>query len=414
MSSDKIEPELHLKVSSRLRILTLSRNYPNSVFPSLGLWVQRQVHQLAHDCEMVVVSPIPYYPALMPNSYYSRFRIVERYRKENNVHVWHPRLLLAPGYAFQSLEAGSYYLATRRLCDRLWRDFQFDLIHAHFSYPDGVVAAMLGHRYQVPVVVTEHAFWRPWLEQFPTVRSQTLWASRKTDVQIAVSRALRETIASFTGDPDRIRVIPNGVDGSLFTLADPPSSDSNQILFVGHLNFVKGVDVLLHAFANLLKTRPDLRLVMVGGASYRDTQVQAADLRNLAYKLALIDKVDFVGIKPPNEVARYMRESALLVLPSRRETFGSVLIEALACGIPVVATRCGGTEDIVTPEVGVLVRSEDASSLAQGIDQVLANRSSYRPEVLRNLVLRDFSLERVAHKTIHIYSALMDRAKQPA
>ena len=365
--------------------------------------MQSQSLQLARQCDIAVVSPVPYCPPFLERTEYARFRKIETMREEHEVRVFYPRFLLPPGYRLHSLEATVYYAGIRGLCDRLWSDLRPHLIHAHFSYPDGVAAVMLGRRYGIPVVVTEHAFWRPWLEHYPLVRSQTLWAARKTNVQIAVSPSLRDVMASFTGRPERIRVIPNGVDPRIYTSAEGSRFKREQILFVGFINFVKGVDVLLRAFRELSRSQPHLRLIMIGGGHYRDTRLHSEDLRRQASAMGIGDKIEFLGTKMPHEVARYMRESTMLVLPSRRETFGSVLIEAMACGTPVVATRCGGPESIVTDEVGLLVNPDDPSALLEGIELMIRNRDSYQPETMRQYALRNFSLERVARETMDAY-----------
>ncbi len=120
-------------------------------------------------------------------------------------------------------------------------------------------------------------------------------------------------------------------------------------------------------------------------------------------ELGLTDRVEYVGKKPTPELARYMQESALLVLPSRRESLGLVLVEALACGTPVVATRCGGPEDIVTDDVGVLVPPEDPEALALGIEQVLARPSHYEPALLRTHALEHFGFDSVARRLEALY-----------
>jgi glycosyltransferase involved in cell wall biosynthesis len=286
----------------------------------------------------------------------------------------------------------------------LRRDFPFELIHAHFAYPDGVVAAWLGKRYGVPVVVTEHACWHPWMDQYPLVRRQAVNASRTIAAYLAVSRHVRSTIADFTGSPDRIRIVPVGVDHATFSPADPVSrARPEQLLYVGFINLSKGIDVLLHAMSRLRARRPAISLVLVGGSFYQNSEWQRERLVRMARDLKLESFVTFVGPKPPQEVARYMRESALLVLPSRRESFGAVLVEALACGTPVVATRCGGPEDIVTKDVGVLVEPENPEALARGIEDVLDNRNAYSAGRLRRHALERFSWERVVKDTAGAY-----------
>jgi glycosyltransferase involved in cell wall biosynthesis len=120
--------------------------------------------------------------------------------------------------------------------------------------------------------------------------------------------------------------------------------------------------------------------------------------------------VRFLGIQPPDKVAEVMRRSTLLVLPSRRETLGAVLIEALACGTPVVATRCGGPEDVVTESVGRLVPKEDPSSLAEAMEAVLDQRQCYDRQVLRNYIAEHFSWQNVAAQTIDLYRSALQQA----
>jgi glycosyltransferase involved in cell wall biosynthesis len=240
------------------------------------------------------------------------------------------------------------------------------------------------------------------MERFPLARRQAVNAAKSIAFHIAVSTHVRSTIAHFTGTTDRIRVIPIGVDGTVFC-PQRAQSKPRQILFVGFINYNKGVDILLKAMQQLVKRQPDVRLVLVGGSVYRNTRLQQEDLQKMAEEMNLGGRVSFVGPKSPEEVGRHMRESALLVLPSRRESFGAVLVEALACGTPVVATRCGGPEDIVTDKVGVLVPPEDVNALAQGIEHVLENRSAYSEPQLRQYALRRFSWDRVVDDTVAVY-----------
>jgi glycosyltransferase involved in cell wall biosynthesis len=108
-----------------------------------------------------------------------------------------------------------------------------------------------------------------------------------------------------------------------------------------------------------------------------------------------------------------MRRSALLVLPSRSESFGSVLVEALACGTPVVATRCGGPEDIVADEVGVLVSKEDPEALAAALEHVLATRGSYDRARLRAHAVRHFSWDGIAGQYAQLYQDVLGQ-RRPA
>src|SRR5207302_2557802 len=125
---------------------------------------------------------------------------------------------------------------------------RFDLIHAHFTYPDGWVAARLGQRFGVPVIITEHASWRGWADRQPEILRRALWAVESCAAHVSVGTALRDEIAEMTGGQERLHVIPCGVDGDVFTLAPPDVEKSpHQLLFVGAVRPVKGLDVLLRA-----------------------------------------------------------------------------------------------------------------------------------------------------------------------
>ena len=377
--------------------------------PRLGLWVERLVRCCLEAWEPKVIAPVPYFPPLPCFPRYSRFRKVETTRWVDGVEVFHPRIFVGPGYSLYNFESLTYYLAVRRLVDRIRRDFPFQLIHAHFSYPDGWVAARLGRKYRVPVIITEHAPWLPWMDQYPRVRRQAVWATRHSTFVIAVSRSVRDSIAHFAGELDHLCVVPNVLDGDTFKL--PLAGDqfkSNQILFVGFMRMVKGVDILLKAIRLLADRGRAVELVIVGESLNESYRRDEKRLREMVRELGLDSRIRFAGPKSPAEVCRYMQESALLVLPSRAESFGTVLVEALACGTPVVATRCGGPEDIVKEGVGVLVCPEDPETLARGIEHVLDRRAAYDPAALRAYALEQFGSRPVSLRMASLYQEAIE------
>lgn len=391
-----------------INVLVLSRNYPNNVLPYLGLWVEQWAKFTQGICDVRVVAPVPYYPPVPGPSEFQRFRQVPLRQKHDGVEVLHPRFITGPGYSTHNLESHLYYLGVSKTVDQLWKEKPFDLIHAHFIYPDGAVGAQLAERYKVPLVITEHAFWQPWLDQYPRVRERAVVASKASAFHIAVSRSVKQNIAKFTGESNRIRVIPVGVDMDTFTpLPDGQKPEPDTILYVGRIHETKGVDVLLRAMQILKDRRPSVRLSLVGGSFYPQWREQEERLKRLSEELGLTNHVQFQGIQPPGSVAEAMRRSALLVLPSRRETLGAVLIEALACGTPVVATRCGGPEDVVNDAVGKLVPSEDPSGLADAMEAVLKQREQYDPQVLRKYAAERFSWQTIVAQTIDLYRSAL-------
>jgi len=392
-----------------INVLVLSRNYPSTILPLIGSWVKDWAKATLGACDVRVVAPVPYYPPFPGPSDFRRFRQVPDQEWRDGIQVSHPRFLTGPGYTTHSLDAQTYYWGVSKTVDRLWQEMPFDLIHAHFIYPDGVVAARLAQRYRVPLVITEHAFWHPWLDQYPHVRKFAVRAAKTSAFHIAVSQSVRQSIAQFTGENDRLRVIPVGVDMDVFRpLPIGQQPDSDSILYVGRIHETKGVDVLLHAMRLLVDRRSTVRLSLIGGSFYLQNQGREERLKRLAEELSLTNNVRFLGIQSPSETAEAMRRSTLLVLPSRRETLGAVLIEALACGTPVVATRCGGPEDVVTEAVGRLVPKEDPASLADAMEVILDERERYNTKALRSYAADHFSWQHVAEKTIALYRAALD------
>lgn len=392
-----------------INVLVLSRNYPNTILPFIGPWVQQLAKFTLDECRVRVVAPVPYYPRFLPGPVeFRRFREIPTREFADGIDVSHPRFVTGPGYSTHNLDADAFYWGVRKTVDRLWREQPFDLIHAHFIYPDGVAGARLARRYGVPLVVTEHAFWHPWLDQYPRVRKQAVGAAKTIAFHVAVSQSVRQSISRFTGENERLRVIPVGVNMERFTpLSNGEKPDPNSILFVGRIHETKGVDILLRAMRLLVDRNPDVRLSLIGGSFYRQNQVREERLISMAEELGLGQHVRFLGIQSPDQVAETMRRSSLLVLPSRRETLGAVLVEALACGIPVVATRCGGPEDVVNDAVGRLVPNEDPSSLADAMEVVLKQHEQYDPRMLRQYAAERFSWQTVAAQTIDLYRSAL-------
>ncbi|NUN67320.1 glycosyltransferase family 4 protein (plasmid) [Pseudanabaena biceps] len=391
-----------------LKVLVFSRNYPNNVTPILGLWVEHLVRQLARVCEIKVISPVPYCPPLPSFIPYTKYRHIPLKQIVNGIEVFYPRFLVGMGYSLHRFESYMYFLGVQKLVQQIQQKFPFDLIHAHCIYPDGIVATKLGDRYKVPVVVTEHAFWHPWLDDYPSVRRQAIMAASKCAAHVLASRSLQDSVMHFTGQSKRTHSIPIGVDVSLFAL---PSSESlrqaDQILYVGQIKDSKGIGSLLKAMHRLLEVYPDAELVIAGGSLWGYQAPEEIRLRSLAHSLGLQHKVRFLGPKTPAEVATLMQTSALLVLPSLRETFGAVLVEALACGTPVVATRCGGPEDIVNESVGLLVPQEDEKALVEAIAHILQHRDQYQPERLRSYAVQHYSWEKVTEQTVDLYQKVL-------
>lgn len=397
-----------------LRVLMLSRSYPSAVFPNLGLWVERPTAFMNDrpGVDVTVVSPQPYCPPLPDVGalrQYSRFRNIVEREVWSGVPVVRPRYLAGPGRSTYALESRAYMLGIRKEVERLHSEAPIDVIHAHFIYPEGATARHLAARYGIPFVVSEHAPWTPEWFASKAVRQESLAAGRAASTVMAVSGYILSSITGWLGSDTPLTVVPEGVDGAMFRADASQPYEPDQILFVGWPNFNKGVDVLLDAMKLIHERGQPGRLQLVGGSYYRGTRLMEQQLKAYADSLMLGPRVAFVGPRSHAEVAQLMARAAVVVLPSRMEAFGTVLAEALACGTPVVATRCGGPEDFVTPAVGRLVPVGDPGALANALVAVLEERPRFDPQALRRYALERFGWSRIVDGWLDVYGMAVGR-----
>ncbi len=390
------------------RVLVLSGNYPSPTFPNLGIWVQRLVQASTWCADPEVITPVPYTPPGIPLAQATRYRRIPRRARDGNVAVHYPRVAHGHLQGLSHLRARLAYPTVRRLADRLHRHQPFKLIHAHFVFPEGVMAARLGQRYGIPVVTTEHANWLPWLEDQPAVRRQVLQALPGIRLVTAVSPANAATVRAVAGSAARVQLLPNVVDETIFS---PAAGEGNwhpdHLLFVGNVRRAKGLDILVRAMTMVAARRPAIQLHVIGDALFRAYSKEEVRVKELAQSLGVARRIHFLGPLPPLEVARRMRASAALVLPSRRESFATVVIEALACGTPVVATRCGGPDDLVNDSSGRMAPVEDPEALALAILDVLDRRSTFDAKRLRDDTVQRFGLAAARRNLHEIYTDLI-------
>jgi len=265
-----------------------------------------------------------------------------------------------------------------------------DVIHAHSARWAGAAAARMRDAFTVPYVLTEHysGFVRddifPW--RWPLVETGV----RQANGIAAVSSVLKDTITAYglTASAD-VAVHPNPVRTSLFALPPDgrPSPPPFRVVTVAGLNTRKNVEDLLSAFARAFGESTTNSLVVVGDGPRRDA------LRAQARRLGVDSQVTFRGTVERSAVRDVLWEAHTFVLPSRYETFGVALVEAMATGLPVVATRCGGPQDIVTDETGCLVPTNDPQALAKALRTMRDQWASYDPDRIRAYVLDQYGPE---------------------
>ncbi len=275
-----------------------------------------------------------------------------------------------------------------------------DVIHAHQARWAGYGAMLAAREHGLPYVVTEHESYfaegkipdndKPYLRDI----------YREASRVIAVSRAMSAAMHDVY-DPGQITIIPNMVNTDYFDLpARPRPVDPFVFLCVARLAKVKCLDLLLRAFARAFPGDAPQQLRIVGDGP------EDRALRQLARDLHVAHRVHFCGELFHDGVLAELHRAHVFVLCSAVETFGVVLIEALSCGVPVIATRCGGPEDIVTPDCGVLVDCDNVAQLAEAMQRLHAQYRQYDPAALHAQMVARFSDAAVAARLAGIYETV--------
>jgi glycosyltransferase involved in cell wall biosynthesis len=386
-----------------LHVLVLSWNYPTAAAPQRGLWVQRMCHAAAAQARVQVIVPTPWVPPGLPWRALARFRDVPSHWREGAVQVHAPRVAGSIEYHTHALDARLARRRVQALAHALHRESPFDLIHAHFVYPDGVVAAALGQQLGIPVMTSEHAFWRPWLVDQPREGTQVDAALPGLRVVAPVSEFLRADVDAYLAGRARTVVLPNVVDDAVFHPA-PAERDPDALLYVGLIRRFKRVDVLIRALALARRQRPLLHLKILSADAFRAYGDDRREVNRLIDELGLREAVSIVHGSSPAAVADAMRRcTAVVVSSTRRETFCSVAAEALACGTPLVTTRCGGPEEFFSEGDGVMVEADDPTALAEGLLRALRERGSFDPQAMHQRIVGRFGRDAWCARAMHLY-----------
>jgi len=350
-----------------LRVLVFSTLYPNAAQPNHGVFVENRLrHTLAQGgIEATILAPVPYFP--LANPAFGRYAVYARVPRQETRHgleIYHPRYPVIPRIGAR-FTPGFLYRAARRVLDRLIRDgARFDLIDAHYFYPDGVAAARLASEMQIPLLITGRGTDLTLIPQTEPERSQIQWASRQASGLITVCEDLRQKLIGLGEEPSRIVSLRNGVDLKRFSPGDRAAARQRlglsgfTLLSVGSLIPRKGHELIIEALAEL----PDASLMIAGSGPLR------AELERVAREKGVTARVRFLGEIAHDDLTDAYRAADMLVLASSREGWANVLLEAMACGTPVVATNVNGTPEVIQDSaLGQLVEERSAPALAQAI-----------------------------------------------
>lgn len=321
----------------------------------------------------MVVSPVAWFPRWLKVRRWRSASELPSHEQFGTLSVYHPRYPLLPKVSMP-FHALLILLGSLACVRRLNRGAKIDCIDAHFVYPDGLAAVLLGKILGVPVTVSARGTDINLFPTFKLIRPMIRWTLSHADGVIAVSAALKAVMVGLGVNPDKIRVIPNGVDTDRFHLMDreearkrlnlPPQAP--LLVSVGALIRPKGHLTLLRAFASVAQRHPEGKLYILGEGPMRP------ELESLVRELKLQDKVRLPGKRPNEELLQWFNAADVSVLLSEREGWPNVVTESLACGTPVVATRVGGVPEILhSPDLGILV-AQTVESVVDGLEKALS------------------------------------------
>lgn len=361
-------------MSRPIRTLLFSTLFPSAVRPVHGIFVETRLRELLKcgEVETKVVAPVPWFPFKHKRfGEYAKFAATPKFETRNEIDIWHPRYFLPPKIGM-NIAPHTIARAALPLIKKIIRaGFDFDLIDAHYYYPDGVAASILAKQLDKPFVVTARGTDLNLIPEFDYPKKLILQTADAAKVSIGVCKALMDTLADMGADPHKLRVFRNGVDLDKFR-PTPPSvararlklENRTILLSVGHLVERKGHHIAIEAMASLPE---DVVLIIAGSGPERQS------LESLARNFSVDQRVLFAGQIANSELKWWYSAADALILCSSREGWANVLLESLACGTPVIATNIWGTPEVIqTTTAGQLMTERSPLALVSAYNRLMA------------------------------------------
>jgi glycosyltransferase involved in cell wall biosynthesis len=354
-----------------LSILTVTTLFPNPVNPSHGSFVATRLQKLvaSGQVEAEILAPVPWSPSWLPYSPSGRLDRVPHFRMHGGLRVHHPRYLVVPKVGMNVTPHTLYWTLKSGLQKLLAQGRRFDLIDAHYFYPDGVAAVRLAKQFDMPVVVTARGTDLNLIPEYRLPRGMICQAAAQADGLITVCQALKDRLVELGTASEDVVVLRNGVDLQLFRPIDRHAARA-RLGLTGHtLGSVGGlVERKGHHHAiRALRGLPNTDLLIVGEGPERTR------LERTAVQEGVSGRVRFLGQMEQKQLPEIYNAIDALVLASSREGWANVLLEAMACGTPVVASAVWGTPEVVAaPEAGVLMKTLDPEGVVDGVTRLFA------------------------------------------
>jgi teichuronic acid biosynthesis glycosyltransferase TuaC len=389
-----------------INIITTTTLFPNAVQASHGIFVETRLRRLLADGRVRarVLAPVAWVPRGVPKAEWAKLRQIPDREKRNAIAIDHPRYLVVPKIGM-NLTPYTLYAALRKRFERLMAAGEkFDVIDAHYFYPDGVAAVWLGKAFNIPVVITARGTDINLIPEYPTPRRLILEAAQDAGALITVCQALKDRLAELGVPSSKVTVLRNGVDLEVFQMQDRASLrkkwDLNGLVLVsvGLLIERKGHDLAIAAMPQV----PDATLLIIGSGPERGS------LEKLAERLGVKDRVRFLGMLDQKMLSEIYNGADALILASSREGWANVLLESMACGTPVLASAVWGTPEVVAaPEAGLLLKNRDAAAIVGAIAQL---RSALPDRTATRRYAEKFDWQSTTDGQVKIFEALKSRS----
>lgn len=360
------------------RLVVFCSLFPSSAQPNSGVFIRERMFRVGKQLPIVVVSPVAWFPLQ------GLIRLVKpgfrpqppKFELQQGIEVYYPRFLSIPGLLKQ-WDGFMMALGALPIMVRLKRKHRFNLIDAHFAYPDGYAAAWLGRWFKAPVTITLRGT-EVSLSKFPARKLRIVSALQRATKIFSVADSLKRHVVALGIDSNKIQVVGNGVDADKFHPVDRAEArrDLNLpegapvLISVGGLVDRKGYHRVIEVLPLLLKAFPGLMYLIVGGAcaegnNRKQLEQQVADLN-------LQNHVRFLGPLPSEQLKSPLSASDVFVLSTANEGWANVFLEAMACGLPVITTDVGGNSEVVNDaSLGTIVPFGDASALQLALSDAL-------------------------------------------
>lgn len=379
-----------------MHVLIIPSAYPTEEFPLSSIFYKEQalaIKEQGHKVGVIFsetrrVSKISY--NMLTKNHFQ----IDKYDEDGlityRLHGWN--IFTMRGYAGinlwvkQSLKLFEKYISSEGVPD---------IIHVHSALYGGLAALQIKNKYNIPFVITEHSsgVLQGELREHDIPMLKNVY--NNADYIISVGEKLKKSIGIYSNR--KVEVIPNIVDIDRFSIKRSKEDDNFTFISISHLKENKNIDLTLKALKEVIKVYDNIRLIVVGDGPEKE------NLKKISRELMIDSKIDFIGAISRESLNEIINKADAFVLPSKYETFGIAYIEALACGLPIITSKCGGPEDFFNENIGLMISKCNVDELSNAMINIIENFNKFNSNYLREYVKKRFSKEVIANRVLDVY-----------